>query len=194
MSTSPCGWAAWRAPPTTARRCSRSRSPCAHRGWVTCSSTWRRSPRRRSSRASEDLDLSGLPWPRPGAWVTRLAARRTLVSASDKAELPRSGQPVATRRHAALSRSLLARGARRRHRLALVRRRTPAAGRRRAARRGVRAAVHRRGRAPAGAAACIVLRRLAVLAGGPGTGKTTTVARDRALIWSRRSRPASAHR
>ena len=33
------------------------------------------------------------------------------------------------------------------------------------------------------AAACAVLRRLSVIAGGPGTGKTTTVARVAALLY-----------
>ena len=118
--------------------------------------------------------------PRPSAWLARLAR--------EPARRGRRGRRGATARCGssarALPRPLLARGAPGRRRPARARRR---AGRRRRARcsptgsRGCSAAERRRASSarPRRPRCCA---RFAVVAGGPGTGKTTTVARIVALL------------
>ncbi len=134
--------------------------------------------------SGEELDSSALPWPAAEPWVERVAACRELVAASDTVEL--SGGRVSPLRlvgpHLYLDRywreerivaaDLLSLGCAplRRVDVALLG-------------DGIaRLFTGSDDQLQRIAAACAVLRRLAVLAGGPGTGKTTTVARIVALI------------
>jgi exodeoxyribonuclease V alpha subunit len=134
--------------------------------------------------SGEELDLSALPWPGVERWVVRVAGCHELVAVGDGSERA-SGtvsplRLVGTRLYLdrywqeerAVAADLLSLG--------------------RAPLRRVDVALLSDGIArlfTGGddqlqriAAACAVLRRLAVVAGGPGTGKTTTVARIVALI------------
>jgi len=130
--------------------------------------------------AEEDVDVSALPWPDAGDWVERLAGSPLVAAGEEEAAAACPLRLVGTALYldrywreerevaadlAALAASppggvddaLLAAGLGRLF-----------AGR----------ADHRQTLA----CACAVLRRLAVVAGGPGTGKTTTVARIVALL------------
>ena len=127
--------------------------------------------------ADEPVDLSALPWPEPDEWVRRVAASPLVAVGEDGAGEP----PAAARRLRPLPRPLLARGTPGRRRPARARRR--GVGRRVPPRRRPRPPVRRRGTTgQRRAAATAVRRRFAVVAGGPGTGKTTTVARIVALL------------
>ena len=127
--------------------------------------------------AEEPVDLSALPWPDPGDWLARLEAS-PLVAVGEEAGEPRPlrlvGRSLYLDRYWREERQVAA------DLLALAGQ-TPAApdedllagglarlfddgGQRRAAETAVR-------------------RRFAVVAGGPGTGKTTTVARILALLF-----------
>jgi exodeoxyribonuclease V alpha subunit len=131
--------------------------------------------------SDELVDLSILPWPAPGAWAAAVAACGGLVAGGEDDDAP--GRPVRLsgsrlyldrywREERQVAADLLAFGA--------------------AALAPVDVDLLRDGvaRLFAGsedrlqqvAAASAVLRRLAVVAGGPGTGKTTTVARVAALL------------
>jgi exodeoxyribonuclease V alpha subunit len=126
------------------------------------------------------IDLTTLPWPEPEAWLARLT-RSPLVAAGDDAALGRPLRLVSSwlyldrywAEERQVAEDLSARAA------------SPATG--------VDETLLMAGltRLFAGdttdadqrvAAACAVLRRLTVVAGGPGTGKTTTVARILALL------------
>ncbi len=134
--------------------------------------------------AAAELDLSTLPWPVAERWVSRVAACEGLVAASDKLEL--AGVPVRPlrlvgtrlylhrywREERAVAADLLTLGA-------APLRRVDVELLSDGIKRLFAGADDERQRV---AAACAVLRRLAVIAGGPGTGKTTTVARIVALI------------
>ena len=142
--------------------------------------------------AEEPIDLAALPWPEPEAWVARVGASPLVdgaATATDAAHRP----PAAAGRDVAVPGPLLGRGG---------------AGRPRAARAGRRArprasmtpcsptgwprlfAADPHGR-QALAAATAVRRRFAVVAGGPGTGKTTTVARIVALLCEQAAPPGT---
>jgi exodeoxyribonuclease V alpha subunit len=130
--------------------------------------------------AEEPVDLTALPWPDPKEWAERLAKSLLVAAGEDAAPRSRPLRLVGTwlyldrywREERQLAANLTVLGA--------------------AAADGVEAAVladgltrlfgddpHDRQRM---AAAAAVERRFAVVAGGPGTGKTTTVARIVALI------------
>ncbi|MGO9750118.1 MAG: exodeoxyribonuclease V subunit alpha [Solirubrobacteraceae bacterium] len=136
------------------------------------------------AQSSEDLDLSALPWPAVQRWVARVAACRELVADGDGSE-PAGGTVSPLRLVGA--RLYLDRYWREERMVAFELLSLGCAPLRR-----VDVALLGDGiaRLFSGdddqlqrvAAACAVLRRLAVLAGGPGTGKTTTVARIVALI------------
>ena len=128
--------------------------------------------------AEEPVDLGALPWPEPGAWLDRVA-RSPLVSVGDDAPEARPLRLIGSRLYLdrywrderqvaadlrvlgreadGVDTALLAEGLRR------VFAQRPDPGQKLAA-------------------ATAVLRGLAVVAGGPGTGKTTTVARILALL------------
>ena len=145
--------------------------------------------------AEEPVDLSALPWPAVGAWIERLRAS-ALVAVGEEGGSNRPLRLVGTSlyldRYWREERQVAAdlAGARRRG----------ARGRRRgrAGRRPRAALPRRRRRAPARwPSAAAVRHRFAVVAGGPGTGKTTTVARIVALLAEQAEaagRPAAAHR
>jgi exodeoxyribonuclease V alpha subunit len=127
----------------------------------------------------EPVDLSALPWPEPASWVQRLAGSAlAAVGEEDTAVAPL--RLLGTRLY--LDRYW------REERQVAADLRGLAAAEPEGLRMDVLAAGVRRlfpgegdGR-QALAAASAVLRRLAVVAGGPGTGKTTTVARIVALL------------
>ncbi len=104
--------------------------------------------------ADEPVDLSALPWPDPEAWVRRLAAS-PLVAVGEDAD-PDGARPLRL-----VGSTLYLDRYWREERSVAADLRTLSDG------------------APASTA---VLRRFAVVAGGPGTGKTTTVARIVALL------------
>ncbi len=165
--------------PATSR--SPLRWPCGRRGWVTCASTWRRRARRHAVDEDEDVDVGALPWP-DARRVARSGWRAARSSPSGRT--PRRRPSAAPRRRRAVPRPLLARGARGRRGPARARR---VAGRRRRRRRCWTRAwrgcspTTRTGcrRARAGRRSCGASRSWR---GGPGTGKTTTVARIVALV------------
>ena len=157
---------------------SRSRSRCADRGSATCSSTSRRSPPTATVESEEPVDLSTLAVAGAEEWVAARARER----ARRRRRRARRRSPLRLRRLAPVPRPLLAGGAagRRGPRGRWRRRRRI---RRSSRRRGtleapVRAAPDERQRA---ARRCVT-QCFAVIAGGPGTGKTTTVARIVALL------------
>ncbi len=127
----------------------------------------------------EPVDLHALPWPDVADWTARLSAS-ALVAVGEGGPV---GPPASARRHAAVPRPLLARGAPHRRR-PLDRSAAPPAG--------IDGDVLEAGLARLFggdepdlqrlAASAAVRCRLAVVAGGPGTGKTTTVARILALL------------
>jgi exodeoxyribonuclease V alpha subunit len=138
--------------------------------------------------ADDPVDLEALPWPSPGDWVARVAASPLVAASDDSAVRPLrllSAWLYLDRywtEEVSVSetlRSMLAD--------------EPA---------GIDAAVLRDGLArlfvddPSGrqalAAAAAVRRRFAVVAGGPGTGKTTTVARIVALLCEQSERERHA--
>ena len=130
--------------------------------------------------ADEPVDLTGLPWPAPGAWLERLRASALVAEGEQDATASRplrlAGSRLYLDRYWREERQIAAD-------LGAFGDDPPA---------GVRIDVLADGLARlfAGeadglqdlAAACAVLRRFAVVAGGPGTGKTTTVARIAALL------------
>jgi exodeoxyribonuclease V alpha subunit len=127
----------------------------------------------------ELVDVSALPWPDPPRWLATCAASRVVA---DGADAPR-GRPLRLvdgllylerywGEEELVRRSLAERAAVAPPEVDLAR---------------LRAGLHRLFPAPGSerqrlAAAVSVLRRVTVLAGGPGTGKTTTVARLLALL------------
>ncbi len=127
------------------------------------------------------VDLEALPWPDVEPWLDAVAASPLVAGAGDADRT----RPLRLERRLAVPRPLLVRGGRGRRRAA----RDAGAHRRptidearlcRTASRGcsVRRPTTTRRRAAVEA----VRRRFAVVAGGPGTGKTTTVARIVALL------------
>ncbi|MGI8683766.1 MAG: exodeoxyribonuclease V subunit alpha [Acidimicrobiales bacterium] len=132
-----------------------------------------------STDAALPVDLQGLPWPDAQTWAQRLGAS-PLVASGDDGPVDRPLRLVGTllyldrywRQERQIAADLLARSA------------EPAPG---VALDVLTAGLARLfdGESPdlqRLAAATAVLRRLAVVAGGPGTGKTTTVARILALL------------
>jgi exodeoxyribonuclease V alpha subunit len=134
----------------------------------------------RHTAADEDdeLDLSALPWPDTADWITRLA-RSGMVSAGesgpDDRPLRLIGKSLYLDRYwrdeRGVADALLDRAG---ESVAAVDEATLAAGLSRLFPDGAEE--------PRWAAATAVLRRLSVIAGGPGSGKTTTLARVVALI------------
>lgn len=134
--------------------------------------------------SGEELDLGTLPWPAPERWPAQVAAAGGLVATSDggePADAPvRPLRLIGTRLYLdrywreerAVAADLQTAGS-----APLRRVDVPLLG------EGIaRLFGGEDDQLQRVAAACAVLRRLAVLAGGPGTGKTTTVARIVALI------------
>ena len=122
----------------------------------------------------EDVDIAALPWPDPAGWAARVAAGPLAAAADDAvAPLRLDGTFVYLDRYwrdeAAVAADLTARAGAD----APVDEAVLAAGLARLSSGSAEQAV---------AAAAAVLGRLTVIAGGPGTGKTTTVARIAALI------------
>ncbi len=130
--------------------------------------------------SDDPVDLSGLPWPEPGAWIERVEASG-LVARGE-------GADAADRPLRLVGSSLYLDRYWREERQVAADLRALAGGAPAGIDGGVLAGGI--GRLFAGqedgrqalAAAAAVLRRLAVVAGGPGTGKTTTVARVVALL------------
>jgi exodeoxyribonuclease V alpha subunit len=132
--------------------------------------------------SDEVVDLSALPWPAPAAWADAVGRARRLVAVDDE-----DGSPALPLRLLG-SRLYLDRYWREERQVAddLM-----AASVALAAGVDMGALAEGIGRLFASrddhlqrcAAACAVLRRLSVIAGGPGTGKTTTVARVAALLF-----------
>jgi exodeoxyribonuclease V alpha subunit len=130
--------------------------------------------------ADEPVDLSSLPWPNPAAWVGRVGAS-PLVAVGDT-----DGDPACPFRllgswlyldrywaeEVAVARDLSAMSSQAAEHVQLE---TLSGGL-------ARLFGEERGSRQALAAASAVLRRFSVLAGGPGTGKTTTVARVVTLL------------
>jgi len=134
--------------------------------------------------ADEPVDLSALPWPDPQAWVRRLAAS-ALVAVGEDAD-PDGARPLRL-----VGSTLYLDRYWREERSVAADLRTFSDGAPATTDMGVLAGGLARlfaggdAGADAGqrlAAATAVLRRFAVVAGGPGTGKTTTVARIVALL------------
>jgi exodeoxyribonuclease V alpha subunit len=137
--------------------------------------------------SDEIVDLSELPWPDPGPWRVLVAGSTRLVALGDEDDggSPRPLRLIGSRLYLdrywreerQVAADLLAAGG------AAV---PPASVDRDALRSGLERLFGAAGSGDelqrcAGAAA--VLRRLSVIAGGPGTGKTTTVARVAALLY-----------
>ena len=173
--------AAARSRRTTRRYASRSRSRCAPRGSATCSSTWRRSrtpppssPRSRSTsrRCRGRRRAPGRKRCRPAAWSR---SAKTTSTATDRCACSApacTSTATGARSAASLPTCRSWRGPA-----------PPARSRRELARRQPRATVRRRvRRSPAARCEAVLTHRFAVIAGGPGTGKTTTVARIVALL------------
>ena len=130
----------------------------------------------------EPVDVSSLPWPDPASWM-QAAGREPARRCRGRGR--RRARPLRLRRQRAVPGPLLGpRSASSRVDLRGDGRGNDPGVRIDLLRRGARAAVRRADRhaASALAAASAVLRRFAVVAGGPGTGKTTTVARIVALL------------
>ncbi|HVF78074.1 MAG TPA: exodeoxyribonuclease V subunit alpha [Solirubrobacteraceae bacterium] len=131
--------------------------------------------------SDEPVDLSALPWPEPAAWVRRLAAS-PLVAVGEDAE------PDAARPLRLVGSALYLDRYWREEREVAADLRTFSDGEPATVDADALAGGLVRlfaGESDAGqrmAAATAVLRRFAVVAGGPGTGKTTTVARIVALL------------
>jgi exodeoxyribonuclease V alpha subunit len=125
--------------------------------------------------ADEPVDLAELTWPEPGEWLARVAAS-PLVGEGDPRPLRLSGSRLYLDRYwseeVAVAEALRALAA------------EPAADIDEPGLEGglARLFVDEPQGEQAVAAATAVRRRLAVVAGGPGTGKTTTVARIVALL------------
>jgi exodeoxyribonuclease V alpha subunit len=129
----------------------------------------------------ETVDLSELPWPAPAEWTAAVAASTTLVALGDEDDA--AVRPL----RLIGSRVYLDRYWREERSLATVLSRLSGGGMQSVPIDGLAAALARLFPEPGdhlarAAAACAVLRGLAVIAGGPGTGKTTTVARIAALL------------
>jgi exodeoxyribonuclease V alpha subunit len=125
--------------------------------------------------ADEPVDLSALPWPDPDAWLERLAASDLVAEGEDAADRPLRlvGTELYLDRYWREERQVAAD-------LAALGDRAPANVRDDVLADGLaRLFDDERQRL---AAETAVRRRFAVVAGGPGTGKTTTVARMLALL------------
>ena len=133
---------------------------------------------------NEELPIPTLPWPEPSDWVRRSSAATALVAAART--IDHRAPAAAAARLAAVPRPLLARGARSWRGALTALAATPL--REPVELADLAAAVARL--FPTTTAICCsawpptsaVLRGLTVIAGGPGTGKTTTVARIAALL------------
>jgi exodeoxyribonuclease V alpha subunit len=149
--------------------------------------------------SDEVVDLSGLPWPAADAWTAAVAGSDQLVAVGEEdLGAPRPLRLIGTRLYLdrywreerQVAADLLVSGG------GLspgVHGSQLAEGISRLFASGVGGATDAGGAGSPGgddhlqrcAAACAVLRRLSVIAGGPGTGKTTTVARIAALLYER---------
>jgi exodeoxyribonuclease V alpha subunit len=127
--------------------------------------------------AEEPLDLRELPWPDPGDWSARLAASPLLAGGGpgEGPALALEGRRLYLHRYWQLERALAADITAACRPLEEVSIGVLAEG-------VARLFGAERGERQAQAAATAVLRRFCVVAGGPGTGKTTTVARIVALL------------
>ena len=154
---------------------------------ATSTSTSRRSATPRRSTPTSRSTSAALPWPDRAAGRERVGREPAAGDGEASA--------AAARGLAALPRPLLARGAPGRRRPARAGRRTARGRRRRCSRAGLERLFRER-RRQRDAAEAAVRTRLAVVAGGPGTGKTTTVARDRRAARRAGARPdaGAAHR
>jgi exodeoxyribonuclease V alpha subunit len=126
--------------------------------------------------ADDPVDLSALPWPEPDAWLDRIAASRLVAVGEDAADRPLRlvGTELYLDRYWREERQVAADLAALRDRAVVdVREDVLADGLARVLGDDERQRL---------AAETAVRRRFAVVAGGPGTGKTTTVARILALL------------
>jgi exodeoxyribonuclease V alpha subunit len=136
--------------------------------------------------ADEPVDLSALPWPATEAWLERLETSG-IVALGEDGEADRPLRLIGTalyldrywREESQVAASLLA-----------FRRQAPAAVDERLLADGLaRLFGGELENLQRAAAETAVRRRFAVVAGGPGTGKTTTVARILALLFEQSERP-----
>jgi exodeoxyribonuclease V alpha subunit len=135
--------------------------------------------------SDEVVDLSALPWPAPEAWTAAVAASSRLVAVGEEPSAsvrsPRPLRLLGTRLYldrywgeeCQVAADLAVSGD------AVL----PGVDTARLAEGVSRLFGGRDDHLQRCAAACAVLRRLSVIAGGPGTGKTTTVARIAALLY-----------
>ena len=133
--------------------------------------------------SDEVVDLSALPWPSPDAWTAAVARSARLVAVGEEDEEPRAPRPLRLigtrlyldrywREERQVAADLRVPGEAVREGIDLAR-----------LAEGVSRLFGERDHLQRCAAACAVLRRVSVIAGGPGTGKTTTVARIAALLY-----------
>ncbi len=135
---------------------------------------------------ADEAVIAALPWPGPAAWVEAVASVDRLVAAGAAAQDEAVVRPL----RLLGPRLYLDRYWREERQLAAALRALAAAPPRRLELAQLAAAVRRlfpdggehADPAPRAAAACAALRGLTVIAGGPGTGKTTAVARICALL------------
>ena len=137
-----------------------------------------------SVESDEQLDLDALPWPEPERWVRRVAECAVLVAYGEGAEADAALRPL----RLIGTRLYLDRYWREERQVAGDLRALDGAALRQVELPLLADGLARMFRGDGDqlqrvAAACAVLRSLAVVAGGPGTGKTTTVARIIALLY-----------
>jgi exodeoxyribonuclease V alpha subunit len=127
--------------------------------------------------AEEPLDLGELPWPEPSVWLEHLRPSPLLKQRGDgvAAPLQLEGERLYLERYWRLECSLA-------HDIAAASRPVEEVSLEALADGLERLFAAERGERQAQAAATAVLQRFCVVAGGPGTGKTTTVARIVALL------------
>ena len=161
-------------------------SPCGPRGGARLGRPGHGAKRRRGRRR-RGFDIDDLPWPEPAGWSLRVSARRSSPRA-------RTGRPSAPAdRHVALSGPLLARRGRGGGPSSGPGGCRPRRDRRRLAGGRIGPVVSgARDRDQLLAVETAVGRRFTVIVGGPGTGKTTTVARLLAVLHELPAPAASA--
>ena len=180
-SRRPRGLDAWPAWAVTAMSWWHWRPPwlCALPVWAMCWPTWPRSRETATADAEDEADLSGLPWPAVEAWVEHVASSPA-VSVGDDGPDDRPLRLVGTglyldrywRDEVSVASDLIARSSA-----------EPFGAEEALLADGLgRLFPDGTGGLQRRAAEIAVRRHFSVIAGGPGTGKTTTVARLLALL------------
>ncbi|HEX8102320.1 MAG TPA: AAA family ATPase, partial [Solirubrobacteraceae bacterium] len=123
----------------------------------------------------EPVDVAALPWPDPAPWVERVRASPLVAAGDDARPLRLAGTRLYLDRYWREEADVAAA-------LEALAGAPPASVDAAVLRDGLRRLFPEGDERQRLAAATAVLRRLAVVAGGPGTGKTTTVARVVALL------------